>query len=387
MERFSPFLLPDAEPVWPDRSTGQFVPVQSAGSQPQLQQEERQTAAVSTSSASTPVTTVTAAPPPPADRKQAEAAEVVDAKEGEKAEAEAAAASAVDAEEEAMRRVQEAGERGGCPLCRELDAEPDSEGWAERVASHMAHAHGFFVPDAEYLVDLPGLVRHLRRKVRGACVCLYCLRQFGSQEAVQNHMRDLSHAKLAYDHRDLYEYLEFYDFSADYPPEEDEDEDEVVGQKDEAEEEEKKGAVGSSGTTAEQQSAEEQAQERARRHEERAMALLDERARKNVEVVHGGYALRLNASGKEVGHRSLRIYYRQRLRPSEPANPARLATLQHLLGEYRLLGWKGNQGRPRAVEELRLRPKAEERRYQKMLLEVGMKGNNQAHWRDPTRLF
>ena len=86
---------------------------------------------------------------------------------------------------------------------------------------HMARSHGFFIPDAEYLVDLPGLITYLGEKVAIGNVCLYCNgkgREFRSIHAVRKHMIDKSHCKLAYDtDKDRLEMSDFYDFSSSYP--------------------------------------------------------------------------------------------------------------------------------------------------------------------------
>lgn len=83
----------------------------------------------------------------------------------------------------------------------------------------MAKAHGFFIPDIEYLKDLPGLIEYLGQKVSIGYVCLYCNgkgRTFNSMQAVQDHMREVSHCKILYDESDAGEYDDFYDFSRDW---------------------------------------------------------------------------------------------------------------------------------------------------------------------------
>ncbi|KAL5528413.1 REI1 [Sanghuangporus sanghuang] len=86
---------------------------------------------------------------------------------------------------------------------------------------HMFTVHSFFVPDADYLVDLPGLVTYLGEKIAVGNVCIYCnlkSRDFRSLEAVRKHMVDKSHCKMAYDTvKERLEYADFYDFSSSYP--------------------------------------------------------------------------------------------------------------------------------------------------------------------------
>lgn len=86
---------------------------------------------------------------------------------------------------------------------------------------HMARAHSFFIPDADYLVDLPGLITYLGEKIAIGNVCLYCNgrgREFRSLHAVRKHMLDKSHCKLAYEsEKDRLEISDYYDFTASYP--------------------------------------------------------------------------------------------------------------------------------------------------------------------------
>jgi pre-60S factor REI1 len=65
----------------------------------------------------------------------------------------------------------------------------------------MQLAHGFFIPDREYLVDLPGLILYLSEKVAIGNVCLYCNgkgKEYKSMEAVRKHMVDKSHCKVRF---------------------------------------------------------------------------------------------------------------------------------------------------------------------------------------------
>ncbi|EJD03003.1 uncharacterized protein FOMMEDRAFT_85023 [Fomitiporia mediterranea MF3/22] len=87
--------------------------------------------------------------------------------------------------------------------------------------THMSTAHSFFIPDAEYLVDLPGLITYLGEKIAVGNVCIYCntrSRDFRSLDAVRKHMLDKSHRKIAYDSvKERLEYSDYYDFSSSYP--------------------------------------------------------------------------------------------------------------------------------------------------------------------------
>jgi len=87
--------------------------------------------------------------------------------------------------------------------------------------THMSGEHSFFIPDAEYLVDIAGLVSYLGEKVAVGNVCIYCNdkgREFRTLDAVRKHMLDKSHCKIAYDtEKDMLEMSDYYDFSSSYP--------------------------------------------------------------------------------------------------------------------------------------------------------------------------
>lgn len=88
----------------------------------------------------------------------------------------------------------------------------------ESCIAHMHTAHSFYIPDIDYLRDLPGLMRHLADKVSVWHVCLSCgsdsRQPFPSLEAVRRHMLDKGHNKLRYDDEGSAELADFFDFSA-----------------------------------------------------------------------------------------------------------------------------------------------------------------------------
>lgn len=85
----------------------------------------------------------------------------------------------------------------------------------------MSGEHSFFIPDAEYLVDITGLIAYLGEKIAVDNVCIYCNgkgREFRTLDAVRKHMIDKSHCKIAYDtEKDMLEISDHYDFSSSYP--------------------------------------------------------------------------------------------------------------------------------------------------------------------------
>jgi pre-60S factor REI1 len=87
--------------------------------------------------------------------------------------------------------------------------------------THMSGEHSFFIPDAEYLIDITGLIAYLGEKIAVGNVCIYCNgkgREFRTLDAVRKHMVDKSHCKIAYDtENDMLEISDHYDFSSSYP--------------------------------------------------------------------------------------------------------------------------------------------------------------------------
>lgn len=87
----------------------------------------------------------------------------------------------------------------------------------------MERSHGFFIPDADYLVDLKGLLNYLGEKVAVSNTCIWCNgrgRELRSLEAVRKHMDDKSHCKIAYDTlKDRLDISDFYDFTSSYSSE------------------------------------------------------------------------------------------------------------------------------------------------------------------------
>lgn len=82
---------------------------------------------------------------------------------------------------------------------------------------HMSQNYGFFIPDAEYLEDQEGLLLFLGEKVKLGHICLYCQKRFSCTTAVQRHMVDKAHCKIAYeDGVDMDDIGDFYDFTATY---------------------------------------------------------------------------------------------------------------------------------------------------------------------------
>jgi pre-60S factor REI1 len=87
----------------------------------------------------------------------------------------------------------------------------------EECVAYMAVTFGFFIPDIEYLTDLEGLLGYLGEKVKLGGLCLCCQRQCKPGRPCQNHMKDSSHCKIAFEEGvDLDEYEDFYDYTSSY---------------------------------------------------------------------------------------------------------------------------------------------------------------------------
>ncbi|KAI6125808.1 C2H2 type zinc-finger-domain-containing protein [Pisolithus croceorrhizus] len=246
---------------------------------------------------------------------------------------------------------------------------------------HMASVHSFFIPDAEYLVDLPGLLTYLGEKVVIGNVCIYCNgrgRDLHTLEAVRKHMLDKSHCKIAYDTEDdRLEISDFYDFTTSYPNdgaqnvddadeweelEDDVDVDEVVN------EDTASGDPGNPG-----------------------------------RVTYGDteYELVL-PSGARIGHRSMKRYYDQSfygIRPKEQDSTSGAALVRRLLKDKNsaLVPRKGafgafgagtdvvkarNKGEAREAGR-HVREFRDQRRKEEFRTKVGLIQNHQKHYRDP----
>ena len=115
---------------------------------------------------------------------------------------------------------------------------------------HMSANHAFYIPDAVYCVDVPGLLQHIGEDVLLGNICLWCSHGFGGlvtgsesdrelvkrarrgAEAVRKHMVDKGHCRIPWDtENQRLAYSDYYDFTSSYP----------AGQGDEEEEEEEDG--------------------------------------------------------------------------------------------------------------------------------------------------
>lgn len=270
--------------------------------------------------------------------------------------------------------------------------------------THMSVAHSFFIPETEFLVDLPGLVTYLGEKIAVGNVCLFCNgkgREFRTLDAVRKHMLDKGHCKIAYDSdKDRLELSDYYDFTSSYPDADKrvrrkkahrqrrvedeadaewEDADDVV-EVDEVVEMDVDSTSGDSDDEDE-----------------------DEDAVPEGQITYGDSHFELVLpSGARIGHRSMKRYYAQSFRPlyNKPEDPnSGRALVRKLIGDKdsQMVPRKGGYGaygsgtdvvkarnRGEAREAGRhVREFRDQRRREEFRTRVGFIHNSQKHFRDP----
>lgn len=205
--------------------------------------------------------------------------------------------------------------------------------------THMTRAHGMFIPEAAYLVDLEGLIKYLGTKVLIGNQCLYCNKTKSGLEGIQTHMRDKGHTMLGFETEEQQiELGQFYDFRSSYSDygEESSSSDEAAGRekskrslkpKGPADDEGWEDAEGDDAGWETDSSASsldsteltsvrcdpEHKHSVADKHRHRRADGFHSHAHHHGVLYHDDYELHL-PNGKSVGHRSLARYYRQNLR-------------------------------------------------------------------------
>lgn len=268
--------------------------------------------------------------------------------------------------------------------------------------THMSVAHSFFIPDAEYLVDLPGLIQYLGEKIAVGNVCIFCNgkgREFRTLFAVRKHMLDKSHCKIAYsDENDKLEISDFYDFSSSYPD---------AGQKKKKKESritEDGQGVADGWEDVEDGSSDEIDEVISNEEESENESDSDSDSLPDNDITYGDSHLELVLpSGARIGHRSMRRYYAQSLprggRSEDPNSGA--ALVRRLLADKNsaLVPSRGGFGAfGRGTEVVKARNKGEAReagrhvrefrdqkRREDFKTKVGFVGNHQKHFRDPRK--
>ncbi|KAJ1031468.1 hypothetical protein NDA13_001861 [Ustilago tritici] len=263
--------------------------------------------------------------------------------------------------------------------------------------AHMSKAHGFFIPESDYLVDLPGLISYLSDKVSIGNICLYCNgrgKGFHNAESVRNHMLDKFHCKIAYtDPEDQLELGDFYDFTSSYPADEDEEWEDADGE-DVEDDMEVDDQVTDLTTTTKKSS--------------KKSTHAEEEGDDQVRYGDSEFELVL-PSGARLGHRSLRRYYQQSLREVPMGSSSDHDDLSRRYGgggtlARRLIAESGMghhdgdgtlvTGRHGQIIKARNRGEAREakrhinefrdrNRKEQHKTKIGFRNNNQKHFRDP----
>lgn len=284
---------------------------------------------------------------------------------------------------------------------------PVSSPSLETNLSHMASTHSFFIPDADYLIDLPGLLIYLGEKIAVGNVCIHCNgkgREFRTLEAVRKHMVDKSHCKIAYEKEDdKLEVSDYYDFTSSYPEalrnkkekksKKVDEEWEEVDSEDEEEVDE----------IVDESASDEESDEDSDEDSDDSDDSLPEN-----QITYGDSHLELVLpSGARIGHRSMKRYYAQSFpgarfgKPEDPNSGA--ALVRRLLADKNsalvpMKGGFGAFGMGTKTVKARNRGEAREagrhvrefrdmKRREDHKTKVGFIHNSQKHFRDPCKFF
>lgn len=199
---------------------------------------------------------------------------------------------------------------------------------------HMSVKHSFFIPDAEYCIDVEGLLGYLAEKICRDFICIWCNekgRTFYSLDAVKNHMVEKGHCKMLHEGAALAEYVDFYDYSSSYP-----DHNEGMD--------------------------------------------IDEELEAPQDLDGDDFQMVL-PSGAVIGHRSLLRYYKQRVNPNKAVVVKKSTQRLHkVLAEYRSIGWTATQQESAARNARDMH--VMKRQQAKLIQQVGVKANKlQKHFR------
>jgi pre-60S factor REI1 len=307
----------------------------------------------------------------------------------------------------------------------------------DKNLDHMFSKHSFYVPERQFLADPAGFMLYLAEKLAIGNVCLFCEAEFGTLEAVRGHMKDKRHQKIRYeDDNSRAEYAEWYDFSSSYPDAEErrlkdvartERREERRLRREAKEEKRRKREEELEGDGGWEEDEGENDEDGEMEVDE--VVVVDEAADDSSEVSddtdesdfeeddHGislapdGLSLRL-PSGRTLGHRSLKVYYQQNLRPeSEEARDSTSTALTTKLRSVRAKladpslslvpvgGGSGAFGKGQMVMKARNAGEAkwakklgsshlDQRKKEAPRQLVSMRGgNNQKHYRDMLREY
>jgi pre-60S factor REI1 len=238
---------------------------------------------------------------------------------------------------------------------------PVSSGCFEDNLSHMAKTHSFFIPDLENLSDISGLIQYLGDKISVANVCIHCNgkgKALHSTEAVQAHMISKSHCKIPFDDEDLQDIAEFYEYKVSEWQDVDGDVDGDVDMESVDDE------------------------------------FIAASVREEGSVYFTDSELVLS-NGTKIGHRAFNRYWKQNVRSQAPLPGSRYhpEMVSRLSGNYSsMVGYNPSQFRQIIQKQLVIKERQKQNArlgdYQKKFrLGVGIRGNNQSHYRDQTGMI
>ncbi|KAL7748278.1 pre-60S factor rei1 [Sorochytrium milnesiophthora] len=203
----------------------------------------------------------------------------------------------------------------GCLFCSHQDEDIAS------AVEHMQRVHSFFIPDIEYLADLPGLLAYLGDKIYAHHTCIKCVSDytydapqettagvFQSLKACWAHMAGKGHCGILYENGAEREVQQFYDF----------------------------------GIAADDDACSDASYELVHTHEDGHQSVILGAVVQQHALPRGAYAAANSEanelvlpSGHRLGHRSYSQYYRQRIRPqsaSPATSPSSIDKAMRLLG-------------------------------------------------------
>lgn len=210
--------------------------------------------------------------------------------------------------------------------------------------SHMTKAHGLFIPEVSYLVDLEGLITYLGKKLVLGNQCLYCSKTKGGLEGIRTHMRDKGHCMLGFEtDEQQVELGQYYDFRSTYSDDYDTD-DSAVPMKhtrkphdaDDQGWEDAEGEAEGWETDSDASSLDsteltavpiDHAGSGAHKRHSSHHQADGWHSHAHTRIYHDDYELHL-PSGRSVGHRSLARYYKQNLRDREVASEHEVRMIQ-----------------------------------------------------------
>ncbi|XP_063699843.1 cytoplasmic 60S subunit biogenesis factor ZNF622 [Culicoides brevitarsis] len=201
---------------------------------------------------------------------------------------------------------------------------------------HMSLEHSFFIPDAEFVVDLEGLLSYLAEKICKYFICIWCNdrgKTFYSMQGARKHMIDKGHCKMLHEGAALAEYVDFYDYSTSYPD------------------------AGTEGMD------------------------IDAEIDPEENTLDGDDYQLVLPSGITIGHRSLMRYYNQRINPNRAVVVKKSDKKMHkVLAEYKSIGWTSTNQEMAARNARDIHTM--KRQMQKLQQKIGIKANKlQKHYR------